>query len=74
MPTKKTEEVKAPAGPQVDLEHAKAVVNTVFSNFTTQELGNKISQFNMQGLANILVGMIANPDSLKVPEQPEEKK
>ena len=65
MPTKKTEEVKAPEAPKVDLEHAKAVVNTVFSNFTNQELGNKISQFNMQGLANILVGMLVNPNSLK---------
>jgi hypothetical protein len=53
----------------IDSEHVRGVANKVLSEFTTQEMGNKVTQFNMQGLANILVGMMMNPDSLKTPEE-----
>ncbi len=49
----------------IGIEHIKGCINKVMTEFTNQEMGNRITQFNMQGLANILVGVIANPDSLK---------
>jgi hypothetical protein len=53
----------------ISVEHIKGCVNKVLSEFTTQELGNKVTQFNMQGLANILVGVMMNPNALKEPEK-----
>lgn len=74
MPTKKNETPEAPQSQMVELDHVKAVANKVFSEFTNQELGNKVSQFNMQGLVNIFLGMVQNPDSLKVQAQPQPEK
>jgi hypothetical protein len=76
MTTSKNENMKSEIPAAVSMDHIKGCVNHVLTEFTNQELGNRISQFNMQGLANILVGVIANPDSLKKPEQsePKEKK
>jgi hypothetical protein len=51
----------------IDPEHATKVVNTVLSQFATEEIGNKVTQFSMQGLANIMVGALMNPNSLKKP-------
>lgn len=63
-------EISKPVAPvTIDLEHIKGCINKILSEFTTQEMGNKVSQFNMQGLANILVGVIMNPNSLKAPEE-----
>lgn len=71
---KENSKTEAPEAPEaVSLEHIKGCVNKVLSEFTTQEMGNKVTQFNMQGLANILVGVIMNPNSLKEPETPNQK-
>jgi hypothetical protein len=72
MSTKK-ENPNTEAPEDISLEHIKGCVNKVLSEFTSQEMGNKVSQFNMQGLANILIGVIMNPNSLKEPEKPNQQ-
>jgi len=73
MPTEKKTEAKTKE-PQIGLEHIKGCVNKVLTEFTNQEMGNRITQFNMQGLANILIGVIANPNALQEPPQESAKK
>jgi hypothetical protein len=55
----------------VAMSHIRDCINKIFTEFTNQEMGNRISQFNMQGLANILISVIQNPNSLKNVESPE---
>ena len=64
MPTPKKVEKQ-----MIDPEHAVACVNKILTEFTNQEMGNKVTQFNMQGMANILVAMINNPNSLTPPPE-----
>lgn len=65
MPEKAKTETKEVQEQMIGMDHIKGCVNKVLTEFTNQEMGNRITQFNMQGLANILIGVIANPDALK---------
>ncbi len=71
------EKAKQEKEQMVGMEHIKQCVNFVLTDFANTEAGNHITKYGVQGLANHLIGFIANPDSLKPKqgndEPPKEK-
>jgi hypothetical protein len=58
----------------VSLDVVNKCINHVFTNFASQEMGNKISSFNLQGLASVLLTTIKNPhmiDEKETSNKPE---
>jgi len=45
----------------VPLDLVHECINYVLTDFTNQELGNKISTYSIQGLANTLLKEVKNP-------------
>jgi hypothetical protein len=57
---------KKEVGKMISIEIVKEKISSVLNDFIQQELGNRITRFNTQGLANIMLDEISKEDNKSI--------